>query len=97
MPSLFLREEARSDLAEAFTWYEQRRSGLGYEFARSVRSTLQIIEDNSEQYPLAADDIRKAPLRRFPYVVYYVVLEANISVLAVMHSRRHPRRWHERR
>ena len=97
MVPLFLRDEARSDLAEAFRWYEGRRIGLGYEFTRSVRSTLQANEQNPEQYPIAADDIRKAPLRRFPYVVYYVILDADVSVIAVMHSRRHSRRWKERR
>jgi plasmid stabilization system protein ParE len=88
---------AHADLAEAFRWCEERRAGLGYEFTRFARATLQSIEQNPEQYPLAADDIRKAPLRRFPYVVCYVILNADISVVAVMHSRRHPRRWKERR
>jgi plasmid stabilization system protein ParE len=97
MASLFLRADAHADLSEAFRWYEGRRAGLGYEFTRLVRVTLQSIEHNPEQYPVAADDIRKAPLRRFPYVVYYVVLDADVSVIAVMHSRRHPRRWKERR
>ena len=97
MASLFLRDAARADLAEAFRWYEGRRSGLGREFTHSVRFTLQAIEQNPEKYPLAADDTRKASLRRFPYVVYYVILDSDVSVIAVMHSRRHPRRWKERR
>jgi plasmid stabilization system protein ParE len=62
-----------------------------------VRVTLAAVERDPAQYPLAVDDIRKAPLRRFPYVVYYAVLEGGVSVLAVMHGRRHPRRWQERR
>jgi plasmid stabilization system protein ParE len=94
---LFLRDEARSDLSETFRWYEGRRPGLGYEFLRAVRVTLAAVERNPRQYPFAVDDIRKAPLRRFPYLVYYVVLEEGTSVLAVMHTRRHPRRWQERR
>lgn len=97
MASAFLRADAHADLSEAIRWYEARGTGLGYEFTRSVRDTLQSIEHHPEQYPVAADDIRKAPLRRFPYVVYYVVVGADISVIAVMHSRRHPRRWKERR
>jgi hypothetical protein len=59
MPSLFLREEARADLTEAFNWYEQRRSG--YEVTRSVRSTLQSSEGNAQQYPLAAAARYDAP------------------------------------
>jgi plasmid stabilization system protein ParE len=97
MPALFLRDAARGDLAEAFQWYEGRRAGLGYEFTHAVRSTLELVESNPEQYPIAVDDIRKAPLRRFPYVVYYVIAQDHISAIAVMHSHRHPRRWKERR
>lgn len=97
MPRLFLRDDAHSDLAEAFLWYEGRRPGLGSEFLSFVGETLSIVESAPEQYPIAVDDIRKARLRRFPYIVYYVVLEEGISVIAVMHGRRHPERWRERR
>jgi len=43
------------------------------------------------------DDIRRAQLGRFPYLVYYVVLPEAVSVIAVMHGRREPRRWQSRR
>jgi putative addiction module component (TIGR02574 family) len=97
MLQLCLREEARTDLAEAFHWYETRRAGLGSEFLQSVRLTLSLIERNPAIYPIAVDDIRKAPLKRFPYITYYVVTDDQISVLAVMHGRRDPQRWQERR
>ncbi len=94
---LFLRPEAKAELREAFAWYEERRVGLGFEFLRTVRVVLAAIERSPELFPFALDDIRKAPLRRFPYVVYFVVLESGISVLAIIHGRRHPRRWQARR
>ena len=97
MPRLFVRDAARRDLEEAVSWYEGRRPGLGSEFIAAVRFILESVEANSELYPFAVDDIRKAPVRRFPYVVYYVAVEPGVSVIAVMHSRRHPRRWQERR
>ncbi|HEY0971790.1 MAG TPA: type II toxin-antitoxin system RelE/ParE family toxin [Gemmatimonadales bacterium] len=96
-PRLSIRRAARQEIEEAFRWYEERSSGLGYEFLRAVRATLAHIARDPELYPIAIDDIRKAPLHRFPYVAYYVVLPRGISVLAVMHGRRHPRRWQSRR
>lgn len=96
-PRLFIRKAARQDIAEALEWYETRSPGLGYEFTRAVRVTLAAIERAPAQYPIALDDIRQARLRRFPYVVYFVVLPRGISVIAVMHGRRHPRRWQSRR
>jgi len=96
-PRLYLRKAARADVAEAFRWYEARSAGLGFEFLRAVRVALAGIERAPEQYPVALDDIRKALLPRFPYVVYFVIHRRGISVLAVMHGRRDPRRWQSRR
>ena len=94
---LYLRKAARADIAEAFRWYEARSAGLGFEFLRAVRVALGSVERAPEQYPGALDDIRKALLSRFPYVVYFVIHRRGISVLAVMHGRRNPRRWQSRR
>ena len=96
-PRLFVRQAARRDAAEAFRWYEARSAGLGHEFLRALGVTLAAIERSPEHYPIAVDDIRKAPVRRFPYIVYYVVLPTRLSVVAVMHGRRHPGRWQSRR
>jgi plasmid stabilization system protein ParE len=90
-------QAARREIAEGFRWYEVRSAGLGYEFLRAVRTTLAQVERAPELFPIAVDDIRKAPLRRFPYVAYYVVLPHGISVIAVIHGRRHPQRWQSRR
>jgi plasmid stabilization system protein ParE len=96
-PRLFLRKAARADIAEAFRWYEERSPGLGHDFLRAVRVALAAIERAPGSFAVAIEDIRKVHLRRFPYVVYYVPLTRGISVVAVVHGRRHPRRWQSRR
>lgn len=96
-PRLFLRPAARADIAEARGWYDQRSTGLGLEFLRAVRVALAAIERAPGRFPVALDDIRRAQLGRFPYLVYYVVLPEAVSVIAVMHGRREPRRWQSRR
>lgn len=96
-PRLFVRRPARADIAEAFTWYESRSAGLGHEFLRAIRVAFASITRSPEQYPVAIDDIRRCTLRRFPFVIYYVVLSRGVSVIAVMHGRRHPQRWKSRR
>ena len=96
-PRLFVRKAARGDMAEAFAWYEGRRVGLGQEFLDAAAASLARIEQQPQIFSLAVDDIRMAPLRRFPYVVYFVALPRHTSVLAVVHGRRHPRIWQIRR
>lgn len=94
---LFVRAPARRDLARAFRWYERERVGLGHEFLRAVAVTFAAVDRAPEQFPVALDDIRKALVRRFPYVVYFVALPGGVAVVAVAHGRRHPRRWQSRR
>ena len=96
-PRLFVRKAARTDLVEAFRWYEERGIGLGSEFLRAVRVGFGAIEGTPGQFTVAVDDIRKVRLRRFPYLIYFVILPRHISVIAVMHGRRHPHRWQSRR
>jgi plasmid stabilization system protein ParE len=96
-PRLFIRRPARADVAAAFRWYEERSVGLGHEYPRAVRVALSAVQRAPEQYPIAVDDIRKARVQRFPYLVYFVVLPTRISVIAVAHGRQHPRHWQTRR
>lgn len=96
-PRLFVRKVARADMAEAFTWYEGRRVGLGHDFLDEVSHTFTAIEAQPQRFALAVDDIRMAPLHRFPYVAYFVELPRHTSVIAVVHGRRSPRVWQRRR
>ena len=40
--------------------------------------------------------VRRALIHRFPYCVFYIVIERKISVLAVMHAARNPEQWKAR-
>jgi plasmid stabilization system protein ParE len=91
-----LREEAELDLAEAATWYESQRSGLGNEFLDSVLEAFDHIGGNPEAYPMVHRSTHRALLSRFPFAVFYRVVESEIVTVAVMHGSRHPARWKTR-
>jgi hypothetical protein len=40
--------------------------------------------------------VRQALVRRFPYVVCFLIEAERISVIAVIHGRRNPRVWQSR-
>jgi plasmid stabilization system protein ParE len=42
-------------------------------------------------------ETRRALLRRFPYAIYFRLLDEEIVILGVVHGRRHPRIWERRR
>ncbi|MDQ3243966.1 MAG: type II toxin-antitoxin system RelE/ParE family toxin [Gemmatimonadota bacterium] len=96
-PRLFVRQAAKADVAAAFQWYELHRVGLGVEFSDEVGAAYAAIEKGPQRFPVKCDDIRMALVRRFPYVVYFVVLPRHISVIAVLHGHRNPQVWQQRR
>ena len=93
---LSLRDEATADLEAAAEWYEARRAGLGGEFLRTVRALLAGIARDPRLFPVVRSEVRRARVRRFPYVVYFVAEADHVVVLAVLHGRRDPRVWQSR-
>ena len=93
---LILRPAARADLLAARDWYEQQRPGLGETFAEAVDVIFRRIEEMPESFAATFRDVRRAKLRKFPYVVYYRVLAERIEVIAVLHGHRDPRIWQYR-
>ncbi|HEX5491378.1 MAG TPA: type II toxin-antitoxin system RelE/ParE family toxin [Candidatus Udaeobacter sp.] len=94
--SVITRDEAEADIAEAALWYERRAVGLGAEFVRSVDACFAIISRQPDIFPVVYRQTRMALLRRFPYLVIYRVFPDFVSVVAVVHGRRHPRHWKTR-
>ena len=93
---LELRPEASADVAEAFSWYEAERPGLGLEFEAELDRTLSFIRDMPAAGRLVHRTLRRALVRRFPFAIYYVLRADLIEVRGVLHSRRHPRTWRRR-
>lgn len=88
--------EARADVDSAHTSYEQRKAGLGERFLQKLRERVEAISDNPEMYAVLSDEVRAAPLRQFPYVIYYRVDAGTVFIKAVLHGHRDPQVWMSR-
>lgn len=81
----------------AYLWYEEQRPGLGEEFLHA----LKAAEDFVAAFPLSCSvvhrDTRRALLKRFPYGLYFRLVDDEIVVVACYHGRRHPEGWKRRR
>jgi plasmid stabilization system protein ParE len=85
--------EAFAHVAEAFSWYQRERAGLGWEFDADLQRTFALLVERPEAAPEVHRGLRRALLQRFPYVVYYQSQADAVLVRAVLHTRRRPRRW----
>ncbi|HEV2852966.1 MAG TPA: type II toxin-antitoxin system RelE/ParE family toxin [Thermoanaerobaculia bacterium] len=87
---------ARTELQEAVYYYEDRRPGLGEEFAAEVKSTIGRILLNPTVWTRISKNVRRCRLRRFPYALIYQARRDAIVVVAVAHLRRDPDYWRSR-
>ncbi len=93
---VIIRPEAETDIAQAFSWYESRVSGLGSEFLRVLDATFNSILRNHDVYPEVHRNVRRALTRKFPFAVFFVVEETRMVVLSVFHVKRNPQEWEKR-
>ena len=93
---LVFRRGVLGEIANAYSWYEQQRTGRGDEFVECVEDTLEKIQAHPTLTATLLRDIRCRLLDRFPYVVYYRVLRNAVRILAVLHAQRDPGVWNSR-
>ena len=93
---MIIRPEAESDLVYARDWYERQRDGLGAAFLLCVDEVLERIGRTPEISTAVYRDVRQALTRRFPYAVYYRLVNDEVVVLGILHMRRDPREWQSR-
>ena len=89
------RPQAEHEVLEVRAWYDGRQEGLGHELGEAVDQLITRITDNPFAFPVTYDTTRRATLRRFPYAIYFRLLDDDILVLAG-HGRQHERRWQSR-
>jgi plasmid stabilization system protein ParE len=61
-------------------------------FLEALEEGLERIRQSPEAYPLVTPILRRILPCRSPYAVYHRVFPGFISLVGVVHGRRHPRR-----
>lgn len=90
---------ASAELIEAQDWYESEAEGLGRRFRTAVVTTVERMSANPRQFPVVYQQVRRALLRRFPYVLMFVIeqdADETLTVIACFHGSRDPVRWEKR-
>jgi len=96
MTSVTILREAEAELREAVAYYEDKRPGLGFDFASGVEASVESIRHFPERWPLRSDATRRYLVQHFPYIVVYLFVNDHIWVIAVAHCKRHPHYWSHR-
>lgn len=93
--------EAAAELESAAIWHERQRTGLGDTFLAAVDDALDFVT----RWPHAGGfapavprelNVRRVPVRRFPYHVVYLEHQGQTRILAFAHDHRSPGYWQSR-
>lgn len=90
---LRVRKLARAEVDTAFNWYFERSPRAAERFLEAVNAAIKGIESAPKRQPVIRGRLRRLLLKGFPYGVYYKVYLNVISVVGVIHGRRHPAAW----
>lgn len=94
--TLRVRDEAEEDLLQACEWYAARKSGLGERLLDAADLLLARISQHPEQWAEGYRGVRRAKIPRYPYVVYFLVEDTIVEVIAIGHGKQHPRTFQSR-
>ena len=86
--NVYVRRLAELDALEAQAWYELQQSGLGASFNEAFGHALQKLELKPLRYQKIFGPVRRVLLRRFPYLLWFVVEDAEVVVIACTHGKR---------
>ncbi len=94
--TVVVRPAAAADIRAACDYYRQTRSGLDDELIEALDRLFARLEAFPRSGSVVAgyEDVRRAPLRKFPFAVFYLLAETEqIDVLRVLHTARSADAW----
>jgi plasmid stabilization system protein ParE len=93
-----LARVAEQELVEAARHYAQRGGlALGEAFIGEFERCSALLAERPGLGAPFRGTIRRLPMRRFPYSLFYDVRSATLRILAIAHQRRRPGYWVGRR
>ena len=88
---------AKQELNKAVDYYEDCQKGLGKEFLEEVYSTIQRIIEFPNAWMQFSDNAYRCLTNRFPFgIIYQIVDDKTIRIVAIMHLHKNPDYWKER-
>ena len=89
-------EAAEAEFEEAIHYYNEQRTGLGFEFSDEVKDAITRIQNYPSAWTPISERTRRCQVHRFPYSIIYQARADSIVVVAIQHHSRKPLNWRKR-
>ena len=88
---IYIETEAQNEIDEAIDWYESKQLGLGEEFLEYLDGYYETLKTEIPQFQIKRKPfLRELPLKRFPSVIIYRLMDKTIVVYSVFNTRQDP-------
>jgi len=88
--------EVYDDIAIAYSWYEEQKIGLGEKFISELENAYTTIGQSPKVYQILYKNTRRKLIKHFPYGVFFRLIEGQIIIVAIIHTKRNPLYFQER-
>ena len=95
--NVIIQPEAEKDLDELYDYFEDQRSGLGFDLLAQLTEVIQLLEERPKLFQKVYKNKRRAVIKRFGCNIIYKIIDQDVYILAIMHGRRDPKNWRENR
>lgn len=86
-------KEARLDLFEHTEYYHQSAGKkIAKVFYTEVQQTIKVLK-SYPYFQISHDSFRKIPLKKFPFVIFYTIIEDSILIVRIFHTAQNPKNY----
>jgi plasmid stabilization system protein ParE len=85
---IILSPDAQADIRSAVRWYQHKETNLSFRFKAELRTSLRRIARYPFEFPRVNDLVRRALMKRFPYLIYFTLNQDRVFVVAILHQHR---------
>jgi len=89
--TIVILPEAEADLIEGYQFYEKTEAGVGDYFVTSLIADIDSLMTNAGGGHEIFQGYHRAISDRFPYAIFYKLTDDEITVHAVLDTRRDPK------
>jgi toxin ParE1/3/4 len=94
--SIEISDDAEVDFDKSYEYYYEDSPKVADTFFKRINLGFENIKQNPNSFPIAHKDVRKYVVEKFPFVIYYRIVDTVIQVIAIFHTSRNPEIWNER-
>ena len=94
--SIELSDEAEVDFDKSYEFYFEDSPKVADSYFKQMNISFENINHNPKSFSIVHKHVRKYVVKKFPFVVYYRIVDTIIQVIAIFHTSRNPEIWNER-